>query len=663
MKKLAQFLKNSSGNVAMTTAICILPIFTAVGAAVDYSNYVNMRSAVQNAIDAAGLAAARELEDNPNVSEASLKTYAETFFESNIPARIDEDEYTFNLSIKPGDQSVEPPIPDQIQISADIVYDTIFGGKFFVDTIEEEVLSLVSLGNRTVEIALVLDNSGSMGGNRIATLRTEAKNLVDTIFNSANFSTLEDPVKFSLVPFAGTVNVGTNNKNKNWMDKKGWSPVHYENFDWSTYRTNNATRTRKKNGFPYGFQEQINGSWKWKTRHDVFEMVGVEWGGCVEMRPWPHNVLDTYVPANQNYNGASAVSVDTNDDGVPDESPGTNALFVPYFAPDEPDHRFAEDYKSGYNEYWFAQNTDHDPDDDYYPNNYLYDFHDYNPNSPSNPIQLYADDNSGNPAYDLYDYDKQVNRTNFMFKYQVNRQYVGSLGYWRGPNDGCTTQPITELSTNRQLIKDKIDEMGANGTTNIQQGLTWGWRTVSPGEPFTGGREKEERRNMKFVVLLSDGNNFYSTDGDSTPNNTAYGAWGYARPDSHDLKNAFNGTESHNRWIEGLESADLAGTIYTTTSFDMTPESYGDFEKIMNAHTNQACNNIKADGVTIYTVAFDVPSSGGVRDLLEACAGSGIKEGELVVKNGTFYYDVDEGGLEDAFANIARQIANLRISG
>ena len=61
MKKLAQFLKNSSGNVAMTTAICILPIFTAVGAAVDYSNYVNMRSAVQNAIDAAGLAAAREL--------------------------------------------------------------------------------------------------------------------------------------------------------------------------------------------------------------------------------------------------------------------------------------------------------------------------------------------------------------------------------------------------------------------------------------------------------------------------------------------------------------------------------------------------------------------------------------------------------------------------
>ena len=30
-------------------------------------------------------------------------------------------------------------------------------------------------------------------------------------------------------------------------------------------------------------------------------MVGEEWGGCVEMRPWPHNVLDTYTPINTGY--------------------------------------------------------------------------------------------------------------------------------------------------------------------------------------------------------------------------------------------------------------------------------------------------------------------------------------------------------------------------
>jgi hypothetical protein len=114
---------------------------------------------------------------------------------------------------------------------------------------------------------------------------------------------------------------------------------------------------------------------------------------------------------------------------------------------------------------------------------------------------------------------------------------------------------------------------------------------------------------------------------------------------------------------DGLTSSDLAGTIYTSTSFDLTPDSYYDFERIMNAHTNQACNNVKADGVSVFTVAFNVPSSGGVRDLLEACSGTGVREGEEIMPTGTFYFDADQGNLDDAFASIARQITNLRISG
>ena len=484
------------------------------------------------------------------------------------------------------------------------------------------------------------------------------EDLVDTIFNSATLSSLEDPVQFSLVPFAGSVNVGPDNANANWMDRKGWSPVHHENFDWNTYRTNNDTEFKSANGLTYGFRERISGSWEWKTRMDVFDMLGEAWDGCVEMRPWPHNIMDTSASSNLSYSSVLN-SVDADNDGSGD---GTSALFVPFFAPDEPDQNFAED-PATWTDLSIAPDTDHDPDDDRYRNDYLYDFQDYNPSSPSELIQLYAAVDPGNPAYGKYGSSAQIERTNFMFKYQRNQQYIGSLSSSRGPNDGCTMQPITELSTDRNLIKDRIDDMGANGTTNIQQGLTWGWRTVSEAEPFSTGRPLSDRRNMKFVVLLSDGNNFYSTDGDSTPNNTAYGAWGYARPASAGVPNAMNGLDTHNRWIEGLENADLADTIYTSTSFDLTPESLSDFEAIMNAHTNQACNNIKDDGVTIYTVAFDVPSTGGVRELLEACAGSGVRDGEPIVASGTFYYDVDQGGLDEAFANIARQIANLRISG
>ena len=662
LKRLNSLLKNTSGNVAMTTALLIIPMMGFVGAAIDYTSFSNLRNDVQISLDAAGLAAGREVGDGED-DEAALEAYSETFFEANLPDNISAESYEFDFDFIPGDTSIEPPIPDQVNICADVTYQMMFGELIGVNELEERICSIISLGNRTVEVALVLDNSGSMSGTKIQTLRTEAKKLVDTIFDSSQLTTLPDPVQFSLIPFSATVNIGTANINQSWMDRKGWSPVHHENFDWAnTYRTDNPTKSPKRDGLVIGFREQISGSWEWKTRHDVFEMVGEDWGGCVEMRPWPHNVLDTVANTNTGYRTVRD-SLDADGDGVGD---GTSALFVPFFAPDEPDHRFAERDASGYNEYSFAEDTDHDPDDDSYRNNYLYDFQDYNPSNPTQRIQLYTDYTPSypnhaevpNPQRDSVD---QINRTNWMFKYQRNIQYNGSLGTSRGPNDGCRTQPITELSDQRDDIKDAIDLMGASGTTNIQQGLTWGWRTLSPTEPFTGGREYDDRQNLKFIILLSDGNNFYGTDGDSTPNNTEYGAWGYARPDSHHLVNPLNGLQTHNRWVEGLDELD--GTIYESTTFEMEPDSYDEFEAIMNAHTLQACNNVKNSGVSLYTIAFDVPQTGGVRDLLEACAGSGVRDGDDIIPNTVFYHDVGGDELEEALADIAKQIANLRISG
>lgn len=651
MKKLKQFLRDTSGNVAVTAAVLLFPIMLSVGAALDYTSYINMRNSVQNSIDAAGLAAANHLPTlNGEAEEVrdQLEVYAKDFFQANLDVNIPSSAYTFDLTIIPGNQGIEPPIPDRIKINSSITYDTIFGGTMFVEQIHEDIDTLISLGNRTVEVAMVLDNSGSMSGSRISTLKVEAQNLVDIVFNSAKLSTIEEPVKFSLVPFASSVNVGPDNANKNWMDKKGWSSVHHENFDWeNSYYTNNSVRARSRDGRKFGFQEQISGSWKWKTRYDLFEMLGTEWSGCVEMRPWPYNTLDAYVPINQGYRQVRD-AMDADNDGTGD---GYDALFVPYFAPDEPDRSYAHSPGNNYT------------DDDRYRNDYLYDFQHVDPGS-GNIVQLYAQHNpTGNYMYGKNGSTKQIERTNAVFKYQRNNQYRGGMSNYHGPNDGCTTQPITELSTEPDVVKNKITQMQATGTTNIQQGLTWGWRTLSPGEPFTGGRDNDDPRNMKMIVALTDGNNFYGSDGDSTPNQTAYGAWGYARPDTHSLVNAFNGEATHNRWAEGMTNTDLAETIYTAGQFDLTPESGSEFSLIMDAHTNQSCNNIKNDGISIFAVAFDVPQSGGVRALLQACAGSGIKDGVEVIPGGEFYFDVDQGGLADAFDNIARQIANLRIAG
>ncbi|MEM7215307.1 MAG: pilus assembly protein TadG-related protein [Pseudomonadota bacterium] len=83
LKRIKTFLKNSSGNVAMTTAITIIPIMAAVTATIDYTRYTNLRTDMINSADAANLAVAQALVDQ-EISEQQLEAYALNFFKANI---------------------------------------------------------------------------------------------------------------------------------------------------------------------------------------------------------------------------------------------------------------------------------------------------------------------------------------------------------------------------------------------------------------------------------------------------------------------------------------------------------------------------------------------------------------------------------------------------
>jgi hypothetical protein len=94
----------------------------------------------------------------------------------------------------------------------------------------------------TLEVALVLDNSGSMselghGSSKVRfdLLKDAAKQLVDQLAGQAQMmKQISKPVQFSLVPFAASVNVGPTNQGAAWLDPNGISPVQHENFDWTT---------------------------------------------------------------------------------------------------------------------------------------------------------------------------------------------------------------------------------------------------------------------------------------------------------------------------------------------------------------------------------------------------------------------------------------------
>ena len=204
----------------------------------------------------------------------------------------------------------------------------------------------------------------------------------------------------------------------------------------------------------------------------------------------------------------------------------------------------------------------------------------------------------------------------------ANKATVSSLsvgGIPGGPNFMCTTTAATPLTPSLETITDAINAQQASGATNITAGLMWGWRVLSPGEPFTDGRSYADNENQKILVLMTDGANTYYPKSDSNQSITKswYGAWGYV-------------------------AMGHLGTTSTTTSTLVTE---------MNARTAAACTNAKAAGIKIYTIAFDVSDSATL-EMLETCA----------TETTMAFQSTSESELLAAFSAIGDDISLLRIA-
>jgi Flp pilus assembly protein TadG len=234
-----------------------------------------------------------------------------------------------------------------------------------------------------------------------------------------------------------------------------------------------------------------------------------------------------------------------------------DTLWVPWFAPDEP---------SGYSGYY---------------NNYLSD----GTNGDQDTRQRNAD--------------------------KYDNAYVSSSS--RGPQNGCGMQPITPLTNDKQVLLDNIDAMNAKGGTLIPVGLAWGWRVISPDEPFTEGRDYNDVEVNKAIILLTDGNNWLGTR--NNHNRSYYSAFGYV----------------------------AEGRLGTTNKSAA--------QAALDPKTADVCENIKDEGIRLYTITFKV-SSTDTQELMEECATSPA-----------LYFDSPSNEqLQTIFQAIARDLSNLRLS-
>lgn len=269
-KKFSSFRRDRNGTVAIIFGLAAMLLFMLAGAAIDFSQAVSVRQKLGNALDAAALAVG----SSGTLSQEDAEELAQDIFDANYPDG--EIGTAGELSVVLSGQTVS--------MTASAIVDTAFLGIAGLHTIPVSIANEVTREGKNLEIVMVLDNTGSMSGSKIADLKTAAHSLVDITFGEDSTS---DTVKIGLVPFAAAVNIGTNAVGEGWIDTAGNSSVN-----------------------AYNYQPNTNVYQLWQD----MAASNQDWRGCVEARDG---------------------GFDTRDKAPSIADPET--LWVPYLYPDEPD--------------------------------------------------------------------------------------------------------------------------------------------------------------------------------------------------------------------------------------------------------------------------------------------------------------------------------------
>ena len=204
---LARFCRNRQANVAPIFAIAIVPIIGLTGTAVDYSNANGARTEMQASLDATALTLSKEAN---GLTQTQLNDKATQYFNasfSNASAK--------NVVITPvftSPQSGSFALTVTANASVDLRFMSVFGQTSLPISSSAEV----KWGIKKLELAMVLDNTGSMAqSGKMTALKTASHNLLTTLKGAAK--KLGD-VKVAIVPFDITVKPGTGYQNEFWID-------------------------------------------------------------------------------------------------------------------------------------------------------------------------------------------------------------------------------------------------------------------------------------------------------------------------------------------------------------------------------------------------------------------------------------------------------------
>ena len=542
------FTRARDGGVAMMFALAMPPMTMMAVCGLDIHRASSVRQSLQDALDAATLAAARSDE----TTDAGIREVGLRVLRANL-AQFPHVTLNEHINSTNFDLNADGSVTSFARVSVD----TLVAGAFLGDELDVNVDSMVFRSNNRVEVALVIDNTGSMNSYaRIQAARTAARDLVERLAAADERSVEEGAVRISLVPFSMTVRVnpgfGTQN-NRTSATALGWLS-----------RSTSHTGSTGTTGL---FSTGVD-------RFQVLDTLRIGWGGCVESRPYPYDVQDT-APSSGNQ----------------------ATMFVPYFSPDTPDSDAFNSADSTTRNLW--QNYDR-------YNDWI--------NESTNIASLLSGITSSNRLTRLTTAWSTITKDSAKYARANLRSGIGTD---LGPNRGCKLEPVVRLTDDFDNVLDSIDDMVADGNTNIPMGLMWGWHTLSPRAPFADGRAYGEEQLQKIIILLTDGDNVNSEAGN--PDDSTYSGAGLI-------------------WQLRLGSSIGVGSSGTAR------------RNAMDERLEELCDNLRDNDIMLYTVGVQVDTR--TQGILQNCA----TEGDM------FFNVSNTAGIATAFDRIAGSIENLRIA-
>lgn len=493
---MRKFLKNQRGNVALIFALSLLPITLLVGGSVDLSRMRVERTRLQSATDAAALAASLM---PVNSSDAAVRAAIDSFMAANYDGVI-----TSTIMDRDG-----TAVGIDVVASVPMTFAALLGASHR----PVSASARAERGGVNVEVALVLDVTGSMAGSRIVDLKDAANDLIDIVVQD-----VQQPyyTKMAIVPYSNAVNLG-NYANAARGAVTGTRNI--SNIVWSTgsektptaiTRANNGRVTLSNHGYQTG---------------DVIYFSGVK--GMTELNGNYYTITKQnnnrfYLNVNTNYygnfhtyGGNTARTIEcANDDCAPTVTANN--------------HGYSDDqdiYVTGVsgdgltglnNNVWTIDrlNANSFRIDDYNAGG-----GDYSSGGETHCLdqgcQFYR---FTSPGYWWWPGTEQINEISTCVSERIGAQAYTDATPTSAPvgrvyptNSDCPSSAVMPLSSSKNSLHTYINNLQTDGFTAGQIGIGWGWYMLAPnfGSLWPNASQRpvayDAPETLKVAVLMTDG--------------------------------------------------------------------------------------------------------------------------------------------------------------